>query len=435
MERPAALGGGRCRRVALPLALALRRSCVRSGRQTGLTSAASGATTGAAQARRCASSFACQRHAVLPPVGATQSLLLQRERLAHESSPVRHLYVGIGALAVAVGATAGSEDGSLTAGGSAMMQQKTKSTPLRSFAMHEGPMTDVYEITDEIIGEGGYCVVHRGVDRRTGDAVAVKMLSKMDTPAREFWTEVDVLRTAGKHPNIVELRDVFETEDFWYIVQDLASHGELFDQLVANGPYSEQQASESIRELCDALQYLHRKGIVHGDIKPENILLDNGRMCLVDFGVSFRVGERVFGDPQLTGTVAYAAPETLIQETKERGRPRFLTGDKSEDSPGYESNVGPKADMFALGIVLYILLCGSHPFDPYNNLTDEEVRYCIAFPFSCTLRFLLFYSMLFRFANGSSRPSSRNSHAPGTPSLRWRAISLRSSWNRILIKD
>lgn len=314
-----------------------------------------------------------------------------------------------------------------------MMQQKRKSTPLRSFAMHEGPMTDVYEITDEIIGEGGYCVVHRGVDRRTGDAVAVKMLSKMETPAREFWTEVDVLRTAGKHPNIVELRDVFETEDYWYIVQDLASHGELFDELVANGAYSEKQASESVRELCDALQYLHRKGIVHGDIKPENILLDNGRMCLVDFGVSFRVGERVFGDPELTGTVAYAAPETLIQERRARGRPRFLTGDKSQDSSGYESNVGPKADMFALGIVLYILLCGSHPFDPYNNLTDEEVRFCIALSVSSTpLMMIATVFMLFRFANGSSRPSSRSSRAPGSPSLRWRAISLRSYSNRIL---
>lgn len=248
---------------------------------------------------------------------------------------------------------------------------------------------DAYEITDEIIGEGGYCVVHRGVDRRTGENVAVKVLSKTETNAREFWSEVDVLRVAGKHPNIMQLRAVFEAADCWYIVQDLASDGELFDHLIANGAYSEQQASAAVRHLCDALHYLHRKGIVHGDIKPENILLHDGRMCLVDFGVSFRMGERFIGDSQLTGTVAYAAPETLVYGAKETSNHAANAGSDSEsergspetimtDGDGLEdedfAKLGPKTDMFALGVVLYILLCGCHPFDRYNNLTDDEVR-------------------------------------------------------------
>ncbi|CAI5737097.1 unnamed protein product [Hyaloperonospora brassicae] len=254
-----------------------------------------------------------------------------------------------------------------------------------------GNIHDEYDILDEVVGEGGYCVVQKGVDRRTGEVVAVKMLSKSETSAREFWSEVDVLRVAGRHPNILQLRGTYETEDCWFIVQELAQGGELFDHLVANGAYSERQASDTIRQLCDALQYLHRKGIVHGDIKPENILLHKGRMCLVDFGVSFRMGERFFCDSHLMGTVAYAAPETLEHGAlihRRNVRDELRKDRENEDAVPLDENdedlddqvgpstikFGPKSDMFALGIVLYILLCGSHPFDTYNNLPDEEIR-------------------------------------------------------------
>ncbi|GMF14345.1 unnamed protein product [Phytophthora lilii] len=254
-----------------------------------------------------------------------------------------------------------------------------------------GNIHDEYEILDEVVGEGGYCVVQKGVDKRTGEVVAVKMLSKSETSAREFWSEVDVLRVAGQHPNILQLRGTYETEYCWFIVQELAQDGELFDHLIANGAYSERQASRTIRQLCDALQYLHRKGIVHGDIKPENVLLHEGRMCLVDFGVSFRMGERFFYDSQLMGTVAYAAPETLehgalihrrnTRDALRKARANGEVVDLDETDEDFDSQAGPdaikfgpKADMFALGIVLYILLCGAHPFDTYNNLSDEEIR-------------------------------------------------------------
>lgn len=290
----------------------------------------------------------------------------------------------MGAMAVASGALLLSEDDDAAKQrmeqlGVAHAQSARAMTGSLTQTTAVATIEDAYEITDEIIGEGGYCVVHRGIDRRTGEPVAVKILSKSETNAREFWTEVDVLRVAGKHPNIMQLRRVFEAEDCWYIVQDLASDGELFDHLIANGAYSEKQASGAIRDLCDALHYLHRKGIVHGDIKPENILLHQGRMCLVDFGVSFRMGERFIGDSQLTGTVAYAAPETLIYGSKYTGKSKVSgaggyakSADEGLEDQEY-TKLGPKTDMFALGIVLYILLCGCHPFDTYNNLTDEEV--------------------------------------------------------------
>ncbi|OQR82636.1 calcium/calmodulin-dependent protein kinase type IV [Achlya hypogyna] len=213
---------------------------------------------------------------------------------------------------------------------------------------------------------GGFCVVRQARHRTTNELVAVKEMSKLVTssklsscfivnPAiRDFWAEVDMLRTAGSHPNIMALRGVFESPTSWYIVQELASGGELFDHLVANGAYSEKMASAALRDLCEAMQYLHRKGIVHGDIKPENVMLRGDKLCLVDFGVSFRVGERS-SDLPITGTPAYSAPEAFTA-----------------------NRIGPEADMFALGVVLYILLCGSHPFDTYNSLTDQEIGKRIA---------------------------------------------------------
>lgn len=385
--------------------------------------------------RRAAALLTCTRTRLLfqrpahssVPVGALGALALASAALAlavEESDANAPPTTPLLALAHAQGAPRG------------LMQ--TSSGPYRLLGSTMATaIEEVYEITDEIIGEGGYCVVHRGVDRRSGEHVAVKILNKTETNAREFWSEVDVLRVAGKHPNIMQLRAVFEAEDCWYIVQDLASDGELFDHLIANGAYSEKQASEAVRDLCDALHYLHRKGIVHGDIKPENILLHDGRMCLVDFGVSFRMGERFIGDSQLTGTVAYAAPETLVYGLKgatsktgelddgsERGSPQTIMtdGDGLEDEE--YSKLGPKTDMFALGVVLYILLCGCHPFDRYNNLTDDEVGGQVRLLHAGTTRRNMISAVVAvcRFASASSRASTTRSRARGRRSRLLRAI-------------
>ncbi|OQS02193.1 kinase, partial [Thraustotheca clavata] len=213
-----------------------------------------------------------------------------------------------------------------------------------------------YELSNEIIGEGGFCVVRKGKNKKTGEFVAVKEMSKQMTSSkhgdRDFWAEVDMLRIAGTHENIMSLRGVYESQTSWYIVQELATGGELFDHLVANGAYSEKMASNALRDLCQAMYHLHRKGIVHGDVKPENIMLRGDHLCLVDFGVSYRIGERS-SDLPIVGTPAYCAPEAFLKKD--------------------HSSLGPQSDMFALGIVLYILLCGCHPFDTYNTLTDQEI--------------------------------------------------------------
>ena len=107
-------------------------------------------------------------------------------------------------------------------------------------------MSDLYDLTDEILGQGGYGIVRKGVAKDTGEFVAIKEMSKQETSARDFWAEVDLLRVAGKHPNIMSLKGAYETKDLWYIVQEMATGGELFDTLVQNGAYSEKEASDTV---------------------------------------------------------------------------------------------------------------------------------------------------------------------------------------------
>jgi calcium/calmodulin-dependent protein kinase I len=185
-----------------------------------------------------------------------------------------------------------------------------------------------------------------GSHRETGEVVAIKQLPKKAIRELKVMTEVDILRLAGEHRNIIGFRDLFQDEENWYIVMEMAEGGELFDRLVERGAYSEAQASEIMREIVDAVSYLHQQGIVHCDLKPENLLLatkasDTSNMRLVDFGSAFRADSGKLVSKKGTGTIAYSAPEVIS------GRP-----------------CGYKADVWALGVLMYILLSGTSPSLP-----------------------------------------------------------------------
>ena len=139
------------------------------------------------------------------------------------------------------------------------------------------------------IGAGGFGVVCVGSHRETSEIVAIKQLPKKSIREHKVMTEVEILRLAGEHRNIIGFRDLFQDDENWFIVMEMAEGGELFDRLVERGAYSEAQASEIMREIVDAVSYLHQQGIVHCDLKPENLLLatkasDTSNMRLVDFG-------------------------------------------------------------------------------------------------------------------------------------------------------
>ncbi|CAN0335176.1 unnamed protein product, partial [Laminaria digitata] len=142
-----------------------------------------------------------------------------------------------------------------------------------------------------------------------------------------------------------------------FYTTEFATGGELFDRLVNKGAHSEHDAACLLREVTDAVAYLHLNSIVHFDLKPENILLhssdtDSIDVRVVDFGSAFVLGPSGLGPPkESSGTIAYSAPEVL------RGEP-----------------FGTPADMWSLGVVLYILLSGVHPFDLEGGASDAEVR-------------------------------------------------------------
>eukprot|EP01100_Stratorugosa_tubuloviscum_P008642 TRINITY_DN359_c0_g1_i6.p1 TRINITY_DN359_c0_g1~~TRINITY_DN359_c0_g1_i6.p1 ORF type:complete len:397 (+),score=208.50 TRINITY_DN359_c0_g1_i6:196-1386(+) len=201
---------------------------------------------------------------------------------------------------------------------------------------------DYYTLGDEI-GRGGFSVVVRGTDKKTGNAVAIKciQLAIQDADAvTSLQREIRIMRKID-HPNILRLYEVFVEDDDFYLVMELIEGKELFEKIVEKQSYSEKDASNIMRQIVAAIEYLHDNGIAHRDLKPENLLSigdgDNERVKLIDFGLSKR-----FGDEQLVtsvGSPGYVAPEVLTAET-------------------YDKSV----DMWSLGVILYILLSGYPPF-------------------------------------------------------------------------
>ncbi|KAL3673171.1 hypothetical protein V7S43_002465 [Phytophthora oleae] len=216
---------------------------------------------------------------------------------------------------------------------------------------------EFYDVQSELIGRGHYATVCRGRCRRTGRAVAIKKIKRFLTDPKRLRAEITALRRVKQHPNIVELIDVFETTREVHLVLELCTGGELFERLADKGAYSEADCVRHVRDMARAVQYLHECGIVHRDLKPENILLstpdDNEAVVKVaDFGLA-----KVFAGTNLKtkcGTWGYSAPE-------------MISGSGSVF--GYDD----KVDSWSLGTILYILLCGYHPFDPEGERSDNEM--------------------------------------------------------------
>ena len=211
-------------------------------------------------------------------------------------------------------------------------------------------MEDDY-VLGALLGSGTFASVRRGLNKRTGQEVAIKTIPKTRQSAASIRHEISTLQRVSMHKNIAKLEAAYETEDCFYIVMELVSGGELFDHLVENGAFSEHEAGGLVRKLAEAIALLHAQGLCHADIKPENMLLtaDGKDVKLVDFGLTCEFASREQDaertDPnkhtKSIGTRAYWPPE-LFRGGKGPGLPM---------------------DLWALGVVLYILLNGTHPFD------------------------------------------------------------------------
>uniref|UniRef100_A0A673NEU0 Serine/threonine-protein kinase DCLK2 n=1 Tax=Sinocyclocheilus rhinocerous TaxID=307959 RepID=A0A673NEU0_9TELE len=200
-----------------------------------------------------------------------------------------------------------------------------------------------------MIGDGNFAVVRECVERSTGREYALKIINKSKCRGKEHMiqNEVSILRRV-KHPNIVLLIEEMDTYSELYMVMELVKGGDLFDAITSSNKYTERDASGMLYNLASAIKYLHSLNIVHRDIKPENLLVyehqDGSKsLKLGDFGLATVVDGPLY---TICGTPTYVAPE-IVAET------------------GY----GLKVDIWAAGVITYILLCG---FPPFRGSTDDQ---------------------------------------------------------------
>ncbi|XP_073480709.1 calcium/calmodulin-dependent protein kinase type IV [Aquarana catesbeiana] len=207
-------------------------------------------------------------------------------------------------------------------------------------------LAQYYELESEL-GRGATSVVYRCRQKGTQKPFAVKMLKKT-VDKKIIRTEIGVLLRLS-HPNIIKLKEIFETPAEISLVLELVTGGELFDRIVEKGYYSERDAADAVKQILEAVAYLHENGIVHRDLKPENLLYatpaPDAPLKIADFGLSKIVDDQVTMKT-VCGTPGYCAPEIL------RG-----------------CAYGPEVDMWSVGIITYILLCGFEPF--YDERGDQ----------------------------------------------------------------
>ncbi|CAD7673266.1 unnamed protein product [Nyctereutes procyonoides] len=202
-----------------------------------------------------------------------------------------------------------------------------------------------------VLGDGNFAVVRECRHRDTRQAYAMKIIDKAKLRGKEDMVDSEILITQSlSHPNIVQLHEVYETEGEIYLILEYVQGGDLFDALTQSVRFPERDAALLLLDLCRALAHLHGKSIVHRDLKPENLLVQRNEdksttLKLADFGLAKHVVRPIF---TVCGTPTYVAPEILSEK-------------------GY----GLEVDMWAAGVILYILLCGFPPFRSPERDQDE----------------------------------------------------------------
>ncbi len=214
-------------------------------------------------------------------------------------------------------------------------------------------LTDIYEISKNL-GNGKFGLVKLGINKQTGKKVAIKIMSKKEMTMEDLslvQTEIEILKIC-QHPNIIHLYEVFENEDYYYIITEYCEGGDLFSYLEKRKFHlKEEKARQIIHKLLTALYYIHSYGIIHRDLKPENILMtsedNNADIKILDFGLSKILGPGEYCvEPY--GTLSYVAPEVLL-----------------------EKSYNNKIDLWSLGVITYLIVSGKLPFD--HRQDDQEI--------------------------------------------------------------
>jgi len=212
---------------------------------------------------------------------------------------------------------------------------------------NKGKLAEFYSIQGKL-GRGNFAVV-RKVQRRTdGKYFAAKIINKKTMKKKDLELldkEVKILKML-KHPNINQMIETFDTKNHLYIVLELLEGENLFENIVKRRVYTEKMAANVVKQVARACEYMHARGIIHRDLKPENLVyldLKQEQICVTDFGLSKYMDHSESQTKTACGTPAFVAPEVLRQEL-----------------------YGTQVDMWSLGTILYIMLCGYPPFVEKN---------------------------------------------------------------------
>uniref|UniRef100_A0AAG5CTD6 Twitchin n=1 Tax=Anopheles atroparvus TaxID=41427 RepID=A0AAG5CTD6_ANOAO len=200
---------------------------------------------------------------------------------------------------------------------------------------------DQYEILEEI-GTGAFGVVHRCRERKTGNVFAAKFIPVSTNAERELIRrEIDIMNQLH-HRKLIHLHDAFEDEDEMVLIYEFLSGGELFERITTEGyRMCEQEIIEYMKQICEAVKYMHERNIIHLDIKPENVMCqtrNTNQVKLIDFGLATKLNPNEMVKIS-TGTAEFAAPEIVEREP-----------------------VGFYTDMWAVGVLAYVLVSGLSPF-------------------------------------------------------------------------
>lgn len=224
-----------------------------------------------------------------------------------------------------------------------------------------------YELRDEI-GVGSTSKCYKCMRKTDGKFFACKVIDKRQVEMKfsglldQFFVEIKVLKSLN-HPNIIHLEETFESPDRIYMVMEMMQGGELFDYVVEKGTLSEEEASLLVRKITSAVAHMHNQNIIHRDLKPENLLLTtkgpDAEVKLIDFGLAKVMRESVASS--FLGTKGYLAPEMLQRHSYDKA-----------------------IDMWALGVIVFVLLCGCLPFDDDSSKIPSESaarkKFALRFP-------------------------------------------------------
>jgi serine/threonine protein kinase len=236
------------------------------------------------------------------------------------------------------------------------------SPSLDPVASSRGPNAIVHDyyhvgrrLTEDAMGAGGEVV--RGRRKEDQQEFAIKVIRFSNS--REDRSQIQAM-TEVNHPGIIKLEDWFETKDMLFLVMEMARGGEMFGRIAERGKFTERDAANCFLQVLEAIGHMHARGMVHCDLKPENILYEDDtdkQIKIADFGFAQFIPGGQEGGQHLTrqlGTLSYTSPEILLNQ-------------------GYTT----KADMWSLGVILYILLSGIPPFGKRRGETDRDVRHHI----------------------------------------------------------